>query len=197
MGPSLWARIQKAEYVVEMLRIANEEIQDSIFRGKGDANRLSGLIRAYNGWLPEKGVYYQQCKLQWFAGQQSVASNLQQTPRQEAVHKWLRDHRKPCRGGNTEACGPLDQVHRKGRRLCRKMTYLFNPYFCVKNWKNKSADNSLLSLVRSKYNIRTDHRDRIRCYKLGRVGTEYGPVEGSCEHSNEPSCSIKCWEILQ
>jgi hypothetical protein len=22
-------------------------------------------------------------------------------------------------------------VHRKGRRLCRKMTYLFNPYFCV------------------------------------------------------------------
>jgi hypothetical protein len=24
--------------------------------------------------------------------------------------------------------GPM---HRKGRRLCRKMTYLFNPYFCV------------------------------------------------------------------
>jgi hypothetical protein len=22
-------------------------------------------------------------------------------------------------------------VHRKGRRQCRKMTYLFNPYFCV------------------------------------------------------------------
>jgi putative effector of murein hydrolase LrgA (UPF0299 family) len=48
---------------------------------------------------------------------------------------------------NTQACGQLDQVHRKGRRLCRKMTYLFNPYFCVINWKNKSADNFWLSFV--------------------------------------------------
>jgi hypothetical protein len=24
-----------------------------------------------------------------------------------------------------------------------------------------------------------------------------GPVEGSCEHGNEPSGSIKCWEILE
>jgi hypothetical protein len=24
-----------------------------------------------------------------------------------------------------------------------------------------------------------------------------GPVEGSCEHGNEPSDSIKCWEILE
>jgi hypothetical protein len=23
------------------------------------------------------------------------------------------------------------------------------------------------------------------------------PVEGSCEHGNEPSGSIKCWEVLQ
>jgi hypothetical protein len=51
------------------------------------------------------------------------------------------------RGGNTQACGPLDQVHRIGRRLCRKMTYLFNPYFCVNKLENKSADNFLLSLV--------------------------------------------------
>jgi hypothetical protein len=54
------------------------------------------------------------------------------------------------RGGNTQACGPLDQVHRKGKRLCRKMTYLFNQYFCVNNWKNKRADNFLLSLVPKK-----------------------------------------------
>jgi hypothetical protein len=26
---------------------------------------------------------------------------------------------------------------------------------------------------------------------------EIGPVEGSCEHGNEPSCSIKCWEYLE
>jgi hypothetical protein len=24
-----------------------------------------------------------------------------------------------------------------------------------------------------------------------------GPVEGSCEHGNEPSGFIKCWEILE
>jgi hypothetical protein len=24
-----------------------------------------------------------------------------------------------------------------------------------------------------------------------------GPVEGSCEHGNEPPGSIKCWEVLE
>jgi hypothetical protein len=24
-----------------------------------------------------------------------------------------------------------------------------------------------------------------------------GPVEGSCEHDNKPSGSIKCWEVLE
>jgi hypothetical protein len=24
-----------------------------------------------------------------------------------------------------------------------------------------------------------------------------GPVKGSCEHSNEPLGSIKCWEVLE
>jgi hypothetical protein len=28
-------------------------------------------------------------------------------------------------------------------------------------------------------------------------GSGWGPVEGSCEHSNEPSGSIKCWEVLE
>jgi hypothetical protein len=28
-------------------------------------------------------------------------------------------------------------------------------------------------------------------------GSGYGPVEGSCEHNNEPSGSIKCWKILE
>jgi hypothetical protein len=92
MGPSLWARIQKAEYGVETPGIANEEeIQDSVFRGKGDANRFFlGLKRAYTG----RGVYDQQCKLQWFAGQQSEASNSHQSQRREPVHKWLRDQPK-------------------------------------------------------------------------------------------------------
>jgi hypothetical protein len=28
-------------------------------------------------------------------------------------------------------------------------------------------------------------------------GSRKGPVEGSCEHGNEPSGSTKCWQILQ
>jgi hypothetical protein len=28
-------------------------------------------------------------------------------------------------------------------------------------------------------------------------GSEYGPVEGSCEHDKEPSGSIKFWEVLE
>jgi hypothetical protein len=27
-------------------------------------------------------------------------------------------------------------------------------------------------------------------------GSGQGPVEGSCEDDNEPSGSIKCWELL-
>jgi hypothetical protein len=37
-----------------------EEIQDSIFRGKSNANRVLGLKRVYTGRLPGKGVYDQQ-----------------------------------------------------------------------------------------------------------------------------------------
>jgi histone-lysine N-methyltransferase SETMAR len=53
---------------------------------------------------------------------------------QEAVHKWLRDQLKTFLKGINKlmdhwTTGPLDQVHRKGRSLCRKMTYLFRPTF--------------------------------------------------------------------
>jgi hypothetical protein len=34
-------------------------------------------------------------------------------------------------------------------------------------------------------------------YKLDGSGSGQGPVEGSCEHGNEPSGSIKCWEVLE
>jgi hypothetical protein len=33
------------------------------------------------------------------------------------------------------------------------------------------------------------------CYELGRSGSGYGSVEGSCEDGNEPSGAIKCWEV--
>jgi hypothetical protein len=56
---------KRQEYGVETPGITNEEeIQDSIFRGKGDANRFLGLKRAYTGRQPGKGVYDEQCKPQ-------------------------------------------------------------------------------------------------------------------------------------
>jgi hypothetical protein len=38
---------------------------------------------------------------------------------------------------------------------------------------------------------------RVRRYGLDRSGSSYGPVEGSCEHCNEFSGSIKCWEVVE
>jgi hypothetical protein len=34
-------------------------------------------------------------------------------------------------------------------------------------------------------------------YVLDLSGSGYGPVERSCEHGNEPSGTIKYWEILE
>jgi hypothetical protein len=47
------------------------------------------------------------------------------------------------------------------------------------------------------YNIKMDLRvigwDGI----LDQSGSGEGPVEGSCEQSNEPASSIICWEVLE
>jgi hypothetical protein len=40
-------------------------------------------------------------------------------------------------------------------------------------------------------------RERMGWYGLDRSGPGQGPVEGSCEHGNETSGSIKCWEVLE
>jgi hypothetical protein len=34
-------------------------------------------------------------------------------------------------------------------------------------------------------------------YGLDRSGSGKGPVKGSCEHGNESSGSIYCWEALE
>jgi hypothetical protein len=34
-------------------------------------------------------------------------------------------------------------------------------------------------------------------YGMDRSGSGKGPVEGSCEHGNEPLGSIKRWEVLE
>jgi hypothetical protein len=45
-------------------------------------------------------------------------------------------------------------------------------------------------------NIKMDLRE-MGWYGLDCSGSGYGPVEGSCEYCNEPSGSIKCWEVLE
>jgi hypothetical protein len=40
-------------------------------------------------------------------------------------------------------------------------------------------------------------RHRMGWYGLDQYGSGCGPVEGSCEHGNEPSGSIKCLEVLE
>jgi hypothetical protein len=46
-------------------------------------------------------------------------------------------------------------------------------------------------------NIRKNLRDIMGWYGQDRSDSGLGPVEGSCEHGNEPSGSIKFWEILE
>jgi hypothetical protein len=44
---------------------------------------------------------------------------------------------------------------------------------------------------------RPSWRDSVVSYGLDLFGFGYIPVEGSCEHGNEPSGSLKFWDILQ
>jgi hypothetical protein len=39
--------------------------------------------------------------------------------------------------------------------------------------------------------------DRMGWYGLDWSGLGEGPVEGFCQHGNEPSGSIKCWKVLE
>jgi hypothetical protein len=42
-------------------------------------------------------------------------------------------------------------------------------------------------------NIKID----VREIRWDGSGSGQGPVEGSCEHGDEPSDSLKCWEVLE
>jgi hypothetical protein len=37
----------------------------------------------------------------------------------------------------------------------------------------------------------------MRWYGLEQPGPGYGQVQGSCDHGNESSGSITCWEVLE
>jgi hypothetical protein len=37
----------------------------------------------------------------------------------------------------------------------------------------------------------------VGCYRLDTSVSGQGPLTGCCEHGNEPTGSIKCWEILE
>jgi hypothetical protein len=45
-------------------------------------------------------------------------------------------------------------------------------------------------------NIKIDLRE-IVLDGMDWPGSGQGPVEGSCEHGNEPLGSIKCWQVLE
>jgi hypothetical protein len=44
--------------------------------------------------------------------------------------------------------------------------------------------------------VTRSERNRMGWHGLDSSGSGHGAVEGSCEHGNEPSGSIKCWETL-
>jgi hypothetical protein len=48
----------------------------------------------------------------------------------------------------------------------------------------------------STQNVKLSLWELVR-YGLDWSSSGYGTVEGSCEHGNEPSGSIKCWEVLE
>ena len=191
MGPSLWARIQKAKYGVETPRIASEEeIQDSTFCGKGErlfwdskgpiledylekgrtinsarysdmlANNLKPAVHTKRQGLLSKKVLLLHDNARPHTASHTVETinhlgfevlntlpTAQISPlpttisldhskmHYEVNFLWTKMCGKRCINGcatnrkPSQACGPLDQVHRKGRRLCRKMTYLFRPTF--------------------------------------------------------------------
>jgi hypothetical protein len=53
------------------------------------------------------------------------------------------------------------------------------------------------SRLSSKIILRRILENRIGWYGLDSSGSGQGPVEGSCEHCNEPSGSIKFREVLE
>jgi hypothetical protein len=57
-------------------------------------------------------------------------------------------------------------------------------------WR-KLHNEGLHNLYSSPSIIRMNKSRRMRW-----AGSGQRPVEGSCEHGNEPSGSIKCWEVL-
>jgi hypothetical protein len=55
----------------------------------------------------------------------------------------------------------------------------------------KPAKNWLLRRPRCRWVV-------IIKLEFGKIGGGWGrPLEGSCEHANEPSGAIKCWEVLE
>jgi hypothetical protein len=56
----------------------------------------------------------------------------------------------------------------------------------------------ILVAVRRVRHIEVNLREiKMGSYGLDSSASGCGPVEASCERGNEPSGSIKCWEILE
>jgi hypothetical protein len=57
-------------------------------------------------------------------------------------------------------------------------------------WGNRNAYRILVGKPEGKRPL-----GRPRCRWVDNMKT--GPVDGSCEHVNEPSGSIQCWEVFE
>jgi hypothetical protein len=62
----------------------------------------------------------------------------------------------------------------------------------LQNWK----ENTTIRRNR-RWILKWMFKKYIRRVGLESWDSEWGPVEGSCEHCNEPPGSIKCWEVLE
>jgi hypothetical protein len=70
---------------------------------------------------------------------------------------------------------------------------------CSTNGEKRNAYRILVGKPEGKRPLRRPRRrwEGNIIMDLREIGWGYGPVEGPCEHGNEPSGSKKCWEILE
>ena len=62
-------------------------------------------------------------------------------------------------------------------------------------WKERGEDGCLQG-IDGESRVQLHHMEDLDVGGLQFCGSGEGQLLGSCEHGNEPSCFIKCWEIL-
>jgi hypothetical protein len=68
---------------------------------------------------------------------------------------------------------------------------------CSTNGEKRNVYTIFVGKPEGKTPLGTSRRRWVNNIKMDLREIEMGPVEGSCEHGNEPSGSVKCWEVLE